>query len=159
MKKQLNKIPKGFTFVGSMIVVTIIGLLSAIALPNYMIARKKAQIKTAQASMKQIESAVEQARLDNVVIDGADEADGGDLVPDYLKEWPNLPGTLDVEFANNANCVTVTIPGINGGNAFTAYEVITPHGNKSIPKKRPGKVHWASSGTGRFSKIKRLTFN
>ena len=91
-----------------------------------MIARKKSQIKSAQASMKQIEGAVEQARLDDVTIDGTDESDGGDLIPDYLKVWPDPPGTLSCEFDNGSNYITCTIPGINGGAAFTAYEDINP---------------------------------
>jgi len=75
MKTQLKKIQKGFTLVEIMIVVAIIGLLVAIALPNFIIARKKSQIKAAQASMKQIEGAVEQARLDDVEVTSANAED------------------------------------------------------------------------------------
>ena len=133
MKTQLKRIQKGFTLVEIMIVVAIIGLLVAIALPNFMIARKKSQIKAAQASMKQIEGAVEQARLDDVIIDNTDVDSitdvtdlGTDLVPTYLKITPNPPGTLQVQFDAGSNLVTCTIPGINTDLPFTSYENIQP---------------------------------
>lgn len=139
MKTQLKKIQKGFTLVEIMIVVAIIGLLVAIALPNFMVARKKSQIKSAQASMKQIEGAVEQARLDDLTIDDTDLtvdgtfAGGGEgvtactgITPDYLKVWPNPPGFLSCSFNAGSNDITVQIEGINGGATFTAYDDINP---------------------------------
>ncbi len=118
---------KGFTLVEIMIVVAIIGLLVAIALPNFMIARKKSQIKASQASMKQIEGAIEQALLDDVVFAAVDLAGiQAELVPNYLKVWPNTPGTLAVEGGLSNNTITTTIDGINGGDPFNAYETITP---------------------------------
>ena len=134
MKTQLKKIQKGFTLVEIMIVVAIIGLLVAIALPNFMVARKKSQIKAAQASMKQIEGAVEQARLDDIVIDNSDftmtgtdtTASGTDLVPKYLKVWPNPPGEILCNFDGGTNDITCRISGVNGDAYFTAYETINP---------------------------------
>ena len=119
MKTQLKKIQKGFTLVEIMIVVAIIGLLVAIALPNFMIARKKSQIKAAQASMKQIEGAVEQARLDDVTVTVPD-----DIFPTYLKVWPNPPGTLTYVFANGSNYIYTILDGVEttaSDNRFTSY--------------------------------------
>jgi len=125
MKTQLKKIQKGFTLVEIMIVVAIIGL--------------KSQIKAAQASMKQIEGAIEQARLDDETIDDTDltidgtYAGGGEgvtacvgITPDYLKVWPNPPGYLMCSFNGGSNDISVQISGINGGVAFNAYDAITP---------------------------------
>ena len=131
MKTQLKKIQKGFTLVEIMIVVAIIGLLVAIALPNFMIARKKSQIKAAQASMKQIGGAIEQARLDDVaaLCTGgalAQNVISGALVTTYLKVWPNTPGTLTVTSDGTNDTINVLINGINGNVAFTAYDTVTP---------------------------------
>ncbi|MBU4375896.1 MAG: prepilin-type N-terminal cleavage/methylation domain-containing protein [Candidatus Omnitrophica bacterium] len=55
---------KGFTLVEIMIVVAIIGLLAAIAIPNFVKARETAQANACINNMRQIESAKEQWALE-----------------------------------------------------------------------------------------------
>ena len=52
-----NNRKSGFTLVEIMIVVAIIGLLAAIAIPNFVKARQNSQTNTCIANMKQIEGA------------------------------------------------------------------------------------------------------
>ena len=81
------KTTKGFTLVEILIVVGVIGLVAAIALPNFFRAKENAIKNTCIANMKQIEGAVQRWAVDT---GAAGDATVGtaDLVPNYIKAWP-----------------------------------------------------------------------
>jgi prepilin-type N-terminal cleavage/methylation domain-containing protein len=63
--KKANRAYKGFTLVEIMITVAIIGIIAAIAIPNFMRSRKKSQMNSCIANLKQIDSAKEQMAFSN----------------------------------------------------------------------------------------------
>jgi prepilin-type N-terminal cleavage/methylation domain-containing protein len=63
--KLTAKSSKGFTLVEIMIVVAIIGILIAIAVPGFVKARTQSRAKACQENLTKIEGAVEQWALEN----------------------------------------------------------------------------------------------
>ena len=74
----------GFTLVEIMIVVAIIGLLAAIAIPNFVKARASAQANACINNLRQIDGAAQQWALEKGQSTGASITFPGDLTP-YIK--------------------------------------------------------------------------
>jgi len=93
---------KGFTLVEIMIVVAIIGLLAAIAIPNFVKARSTAQKNACIANLKQIQGSKQVWAIDANKT-GADTAAWNDLVSDYIKKQPTCPagGNYTIDIVDN----------------------------------------------------------
>ena len=93
MKIKLNG-KAGFTLVEIMIVVAIIGLLAAIAIPNFVKARNTAQAGACINNMKQIDGAIDLFALENNKTDG--DTYTADNIKSYIKgnEVPVCPECL-----------------------------------------------------------------
>ena len=85
MRKTNKK--AGFTLVEIMIVVLIIGILMAIAVPNFVKARNTSRGNSCVANLKQIDSAKEQWAMDNKKDTGATVL-LTDIYPTYMKVNP-----------------------------------------------------------------------
>ncbi len=85
---------KGFTLVEIMIVVAIIGLLAAIAIPSFMRARTTSQMNACINNLRQIESGKEQLGMELGLTNGA-VIENASLVgsTNFIKQWPVCPLT------------------------------------------------------------------
>jgi prepilin-type N-terminal cleavage/methylation domain-containing protein len=84
MKKRHNKLRAGFTLVEIMIVVAIIGLLAAIAIPNFVKARATSQANACINNLRQIDAAANQFALERGKTTGATINYPTDLTP-YIR--------------------------------------------------------------------------
>ena len=105
MLQKLNKRRGGFTLVEIMIVVAIIALLAAIAVPGFLRARKRSQASRIINDLRLIDSAVDQYAIENNKATGAS-------VPvaawtQYLKKGSVLYNTGKDLFSNSFGPQTV----------------------------------------------------
>lgn len=99
----MKKGQKGFTLVELLIVIAIIGILAAIAIPRYNSATDSAKVAQVRATLSTIESAGEIYRAAN---NGTEAANIGALGT-YLKRAPSA----EYSYASGVATYTKTAPG------------------------------------------------
>ena len=103
MQIQTNR-KSGFTLVEIMIVVAIIGLLAAIAIPNFVKARTTAQMNACISNLRQIDGAIQQWALDTKQGENA-TVTAADILP-YLNHQVVCPSGGKT-FADSYSVTTV----------------------------------------------------
>lgn len=86
----------GFTLLEIMIVIMVISILIAVAVPNFINARSSGRLKACISNLKQIESAKEQYALENSINNG-EPVDWSNLIPTYVREQPVCPAGGDYD--------------------------------------------------------------
>jgi prepilin-type N-terminal cleavage/methylation domain-containing protein len=127
MLQKLNTRRGGFTLVEIMIVVAIIALLAAIAVPNFLRARKRSQATRVLEDLRMIDSAIDQYAIETNKVSGA--AVAWNDVKAYLKTGSALynSGGKDL-FGNDftAPFAVDTLPTVPGTTKTNLSDVAPP---------------------------------
>ena len=127
MLQKLNKNRGGFTLVEIMIVVAIIALLAAIAVPNFLRARKRSQASRVLQDMRMVDSAIDQYAIEynKTTNQGVSWTD----IKSYLKTGSKLYNSGGVDmlgFSINGGSFTVDgIPRISS-TTYNALSDVAP---------------------------------
>src|SRR4051794_26886725 len=100
MLRKLNTKRAGFTLVEIMIVVAIIALLAAIAVPNFLRARKRSQATRILEDLRIVDSAIDQYAIENNKSSG-DTVTWTDI-QNYLKKGSVLYNSGGTDLLSNA---------------------------------------------------------
>jgi len=138
----MKQAQKGFTLIELMIVVAIIGILAAVAIPQYQNYIAKTQVSRVMAETGALRTAIESALLDGVSVSKLEEmldADGNEDDDESLG-WTgsNLIESLDIE-------------GSEEDNARTALELKAEFGKSASAAIAEDILTWSRTENGTWT--------
>jgi len=125
MIQKLQSKRGGFTLVEIMIVVAIIALLAAIAVPNFLRARKRSEATRVLEDLMQLDHAVDQYAIDNGKTTGMNPV-FGDLA-NYIKTGTVLYTTGADLFGDSYGPFTVDSTVLVPTNAYSTLSDVAPY--------------------------------
>ena len=139
----MNTAQKGFTLIELMIVVAIIGILAAIALPAYQDYTKRAKMSEVVAFIASAKTGVAEGYADLNTLSGIDNAKAGlaaatDITSKYVKEMTVTDGVITVDVQDiDTDC-----------DAASPALTLTPTANATT-----GSLDWAGSSDADCTKF------
>ena len=125
MFKMMKKGNKGFTLVELMVVVVIIGVLTAIAVPIYNNATEKAKLNAIAANLRIINGAIGQYQANN---NGSNP--NKTQLNAYIQEWPENPSEVEYDVETFEDTfqgyveMKSTIKGLEEGTKYYLKDVL-----------------------------------
>jgi prepilin-type N-terminal cleavage/methylation domain-containing protein len=129
--KNKIKNQKGFTLVELMVVIAILGILAAIAVPKLMGSTETAKITKVQADLRTIGSAIAMYQAEK----GKDPTATTDLVGSYLAAWPEPPSGLAAETAYPAPSSGIVSFSVTTASTTSNNKTYNSDGTTSANKK------------------------
>ena len=139
----MKSMQKGFTLIELMIVVAIIGILAAIALPAYQDYTKRAKMSEVVAFIASAKTGVAEGYADLNTLTGIDNAKAGlaaatDITSKYVETMTVADGVITVDVQDiDADC-----------DAATAALTLTP-----TPNTTTGSLDWAGTSDADCTKF------